>query len=103
MGTALHRLQVSLSHAQVDYLAERARRDGVSLAEVVRRMVEREKSEERSRRHADSLWNIAGIGEEGETLAEGQSVSEAVDLYLAAATLGVARRPRRTKRAVRKR
>ncbi|MGO8993992.1 MAG: ribbon-helix-helix protein, CopG family [Polyangiaceae bacterium] len=94
MTTAMHRLQVSLSEAQVDYLAERARRDGVSIAEIVRQLVEREKATDRSRRKADSLWSIAGIARERESLIQDTPVSERVDLYLAAAAVAPARSKR---------
>src|SRR5580692_7580087 len=82
----MHRLQISLPTAQVDYLGERARRDGVSIAEVVRRLVERESKADRSGRATDSLWGIAGIAEERADVVPGIPVSERVDLYLAAAS-----------------
>jgi hypothetical protein len=99
MTTAMHRLQISLSTPQVDYLSERARRDGVSLAEVVRRLVAREANADRSGRASDSLWNIAGIAEERENLVRGTPVSERVDLYLAAASAPRVRRSRARRRA----
>jgi Ribbon-helix-helix protein, copG family len=102
MTTALHRLQVSLPAAQVDYLAERSRRDGVSIAEVIRRMVEREASADRSSRGIESVWDIAGIADDTGGLVAAIPVSERVDLYLADAVAPQApRRPtprRRPKR-----
>jgi hypothetical protein len=40
MTTSMHRLQISLQDQQLRYLADRARRDGVSMAEVIRRLLE---------------------------------------------------------------
>ena len=42
MATTMHRLQISLPNWQHQFLVERARRDGVSVAEVIRLMIERE-------------------------------------------------------------
>jgi len=42
MSTLLHRLQISLPRRQVQFLTERARRDKVSPAEVIRQMIQRE-------------------------------------------------------------
>jgi hypothetical protein len=54
MTTNMHRLQISLPTWQVEWLRERAREQGVSVAEVIRQMVQRE---------ADS--SSAGEGDEG--------------------------------------
>ncbi len=101
MATSMHRLQISLPESQARFLAERARRDGVSIAEVIRQLVRREE-EAAPARSMDSIWEIAGIGEEHESLINGIPVSHAPDLYLAemaaprpAAKKKVARRPRR--------
>ena len=40
MTTSMHRLQISLPEPQLRYLADCARRDGVSMAEVIRRLLE---------------------------------------------------------------
>jgi hypothetical protein len=40
MTTSMHRLQISLQDQQLWYLADCARRDGVSMAEVIRRLLE---------------------------------------------------------------
>ena len=40
MATSMHRLQISLPKQQLRYLADRARQDGVSMAEVIRRLLE---------------------------------------------------------------
>ena len=98
MTTALHRLQVSLPAAQVDYLAERSRRDGVSIAEVIRRMVEREASADRSSRGVESVWSIAGIADDTGRLVGAIPVSERVDLYLADAVAAPAPRRRTPRR-----
>ncbi len=42
MATKMHRLQISLPKAQVHFLRERARQEGISAAEVIRRLLERE-------------------------------------------------------------
>jgi hypothetical protein len=42
MTTSMHRLQISLPEQQMRYLSERARRAGLSMAEVIRRLIERE-------------------------------------------------------------
>jgi hypothetical protein len=39
MTTSMHRLQISLPEQQVRYLAERARQEGSSMAEVIRRLI----------------------------------------------------------------
>jgi hypothetical protein len=96
MATALHRLQISLPESQVDFLAERARRDGVSIAEVVRQLVARAEAEGTS--NADSLLTIAGIAEERGPILRGKPVSEKVDLYLAEATGPSRRRSRAPRR-----
>jgi len=40
MTTSMHRLQISLPEPQLRYLADCARRDGVSMAEVIRRLLD---------------------------------------------------------------
>ena len=78
----MHRLQISLPHWQVQFLTERARRDGVSIAEVIRQLVSREAEASRGERHVDSLWGIAGIAVDREPLVVGWAVSERPELYL---------------------
>lgn len=46
MTTSMHRLQISLPEPQLRYLAGRARRDGASMAEVIRRLLETAAAEE---------------------------------------------------------
>lgn len=54
MTTTMHRLQISLPERQRRYLAERAQRDRVSLAEVIRRLLERAAAEESPQPAAES-------------------------------------------------
>jgi hypothetical protein len=78
MATKMHRLQISLPHRQARFLEERARLDGVSMAEVVRRLIEREAAG-----HVEGIWEIAGIAEDHGPQIEGVAVSENPELYLA--------------------
>ncbi len=39
MTTSMHRLQISLPEDQVHYLAERGRRENLSMAEIIRRLI----------------------------------------------------------------
>jgi hypothetical protein len=104
VATSMHRLQISLRHWQVQFLSQRARRDGVSIAEVIRQLVSREAEESRGQRNIDSLWEIAGIAEDREPLVAGWAVSERPELYLEQAerrtqkSRSRSRRKRRTKR-----
>lgn len=84
MPTTMHRLQVSLPEWQVQFLAEVAQQKGVSMAEVVRGLVDREAEEASSRKSTDSIWEIAGIAEDDGPLVEGVPVSENPELYLTA-------------------
>ncbi len=87
MATMMHRLQISLPHWQVQFLNDRARRDGLSVAEVIRQLVQREADAAAAQRSSvDTIWNIAGIGEARRPLIDGVPVSHAPDLYLAEAS-----------------
>lgn len=92
MSTQLHRLQISLPHWQAQFLAERARRDKVSLAEVIRRMIQHEAEAGPTAGDADSLMALAGLAEDRGPLVGEAPVSERPDLYLAELA---APRPRR--------
>ena len=81
MATSMHRLQISLPQWQVQFLRERARRDGVSLAEVIRQMIEDEADTSRGS-NVDSLWDIAGIAEDHGPLIDDIAVSESPEKYL---------------------
>ena len=93
MGTNMHRLQISLPQWEMQFLEERAQRDGHSIAEVVRQLIQREAAAAQS--GSDSVWEIAGIAADEGALIHGVPVSERPDLYLAAHSL--------PSRAVRKR
>ena len=84
MTTNMHRLPVSLREEQVEYLAERARREGASVAEVIRQLVDRERVVDDARGdRPDPIWDIAGMIKEELPLIGGQAVSEHPDLYIA--------------------
>lgn len=82
MATTMHRLQISLPEWQAQYLAERARRDGVSIAEIIRRLVARDSKTAADRGATESLWQLAGLAEDREPLIDGTPVSESPELYL---------------------
>ena len=85
MTTQMHRLQISLPKAQAHFLRERARREGVSSAEFIRRLLEREEQSASAVTQADidEALSFAGIGEDRLPLIDGKAVSEYPDLYLA--------------------
>lgn len=79
------------------YLTERAQRDGVSIAEVIRRLVKRESEAAVDQRSAETLWEIAGLAEDHGPLLDDIPVSENPELYLTGASAdGGRRRPSRT-------
>lgn len=92
MATTMHRLQISLPEWQAQYLAERARRDGVNIAEVIRRLVKRESESPADQRPAEGLWELAGLAEDHGPLLDGTPVSENPELYLTGARAGKRRR-----------
>jgi len=81
----MHRLQISLPRAQLRFLQDRARREGISAAEVIRRLLEREAQAVPviTQADIDAALSFAGIGEDKLPLIEGKAVSEYLDLYLA--------------------
>ena len=81
----MHRLQISLSQTEMQFLVERARRGGHSIAEVVRQLIQREATAAQS--GSDSVWQIAGIAADEGVLIHNVPVSERPELYLAAHTL----------------
>ena len=85
MATNMHRLQISLPKAQAHFLRERARREGISAAEMIRRLLEREEQTASTVTQADidEALSFMGIGESTLPLIDGQAVSEHTDLYLA--------------------
>jgi hypothetical protein len=84
MTTSMHRLQISLPKAQAHFLRERARREGISAAEVIRRLLEREEQATPTITQADidEALSFIGIGENRLPLIDGKAVSEYPDLYL---------------------
>ncbi len=96
MATTMHRLQISLPEWQAQYLAERARRDGVSIAAIIRRLVELESQAAADHSSAEKLLELAGVAEDHGPLLDGIPVSESPELYLTGAKAGSGhRRPRR--------
>jgi hypothetical protein len=87
MGTTMHRLQVSLPPWQVQFLAERAEKEGVSIAEIIRRLIQNEAESSLMQTSAESLWAIAGIAEDHGFLLGDVPVSERPGLYVAAAAV----------------
>ncbi len=83
MSTSMHRLQISLPKRQLQFLRERARRDGISAAEVIRRLLEREEQTQVvTQADIDAALSFAGIVADEGPLINGLPVSENVDLYL---------------------
>ena len=82
MTTKMHRLQISLPHGQARFLEERARLEGVSMAEVVRRLIEREVDSAEPSTNSENIWDIAGIAEDHGQMIEGLAVSESPESYL---------------------
>ncbi len=82
MATTMHRLQISIPEWQAQYLASRARRDGVSIAEIIRRLVARESKAVDDESSAESLMQLAGLAEDHGELIHGKPVSESPELYL---------------------
>ena len=96
--SSMRRLQISLPRSQARFLAERARRDGVSIAEVIRQLIRREEEAAAAQQSSvDSIWEIVGMITDDRPLMDGIPVSEQPDLYLAEAAL-----PRRTTKKARR-
>ena len=89
MATTMRRLQISLTLSQLHFLRNQAGRGRVSIAEFLRRLIEREAAKPRKPTKADyeSAMSICGIADEEKPLIDGLPVSENVDLYLAEAIL----------------
>jgi len=83
MATTMHRLQISLPARQYDYLRARAERESASLAEVIRRLLEREEAANNfSEEDVDAALSFAGSVAEERPLKDNLPVSENIDLYL---------------------
>ena len=93
MPTTMHRLQISLPEWQAQFLTERARSAGVSIAEVVRRLVQREAAILEKQGSPDSLLEIAGCAEDPAPLRDGVPVSEKPELYLTGAAIASSSEP----------
>ena len=78
----MHRLQISLPESQFRHLTERARREGISVAEIIRRLIHHD-SKTTAKHAIDSIWKIVGIAKETEPLIDDVPVSEQPDLYIA--------------------
>ncbi len=87
----MHKLEISLPESEVNFLAARARRDGVSIAEVVQRLVEQEAEVEHEQEPSDVFLALAGILDDTQPLINGVPVSEDPDLDLVALKLSTAR------------
>ncbi len=66
MGTSMHRLQLYLPDAQMRFLRERARQMRLSVAAVIRDLVEREERAAARPITEDPLWEVVGIGHSGQ-------------------------------------
>lgn len=85
MTTNMQRLQVSLPKWQIQLLRRRAREQGVSMAEIVRQLVQREAEQGGQVSDDAGLWAIAGIADDPHPLIHVVPVSESPELYLTAA------------------
>jgi hypothetical protein len=98
----MHRFQVSLPHWQQQFLSARARRDGVSVAEVIRVLIAREAQSAAGSATTESFLELAGIGEDRLPLIGGLAVSERPEAYLTADPHGASTRKRRRSRVRRR-
>jgi hypothetical protein len=87
MITSMHRLQISLPEWQVRFLEERARRQGASMAEVIRQLIQHEVEASTADVSVNSIWEIVGISEDHGPLLGGIPISEQPEAYLAALAL----------------
>ena len=74
--TPVHRTQLHLDESRYQYLADQAKAQGKSIAQVVRDLIDAD-SKRRGSRRKDSLDNIIGIFQ-----GDGSAVAEHVDDYL---------------------
>lgn len=84
MSTGMYRLQISLSPNQMEFLRQRAKRDGYSIAHVIRELVERASTTDAHLNQAEiaQVMSLAGIARDLNPLVGGVPVSENPDLYL---------------------
>jgi len=79
----MHRLQVCLPHDLHQFLIRKAERDGVSVAEVIRRLVIREAEMTPAADAAEYVLEMVGMCSGPEPLRHDVPVSECPELYLA--------------------
>ncbi len=77
----MFRLQVYLNSDQAHYLAMRAEREGVSMAKVVRRILD-DRARQDAMAGSESLMDIVGLITDELPLIDGIAVSDDPDLYL---------------------
>ena len=73
MTTSMHRVKISLQDQQLRYLADRVRQDGVSMAEVIRRLLEGAAEREAHRTSEGSV----SVGKRGRTIRSAPRQSSA--------------------------
>jgi hypothetical protein len=73
----MHRTQIYLENGQYQTLRALARREGKSLAAVIREIISAHLEDDRDRRGRDRFSDVVGIGE-----GDGSSVAENYEEYL---------------------
>jgi len=81
MTTSMHRLQISLPQWQVEFLAERGRREGQSMAEIIRQLIQREAKNDSAPAEQRTLQETSGGVEYPAPPVEGMAVSERPEPY----------------------
>ena len=100
MTVPMQRLQISLPSWQVQFLSQRAQRDGLEITEVIKQIVQREIEALRAQRaSADSVWDMVGIVYDEKPLIRNIAVSEKPELYLAEAISPKRKQTRKRKTA----
>jgi metal-responsive CopG/Arc/MetJ family transcriptional regulator len=82
MTTSMHRLQISLPEGQVRYLRHLSKRERVSIAEIIRRLVQDQVETANRAVETNRLYDIAGIATDPYPLIDGIAVSEWPERYL---------------------
>ncbi len=85
----MHRFQMCLPHDLHQFLVRKAERDGVSVAEVIRRLVIRESADAPAAGAIEYALELVGMCSGPEPLRDDVPVSERPDMYLADAILSV--------------
>ena len=73
----MHRTQIYLEDGQYEMLRARARREGTSLAAVIRKILDDHLGGDRGREEADDFGAVIGIGK-----GDGSRVAESYEDYL---------------------